>query len=143
MKNRKKSRGFTMVELMAVLVIISLLATMVTTQVLKQIRKAKLETTKANLKTMHTAVNHFFMDIGRIPTQEEGLEALINPPADADVEGYDPSGYIEQTKIPKDGWKHDFLYEVAPESGKPFDIRSAGPDGELYTEDDLVSTDIE
>jgi general secretion pathway protein G len=143
MKNRKKSRGFTMVELMAVLVIISLLATMVTTQVVKQIRKAKVETTKANLKTLHTAVNHFFMDIGRIPTQEEGLEALINPPADADVEGYDPSGYIEQTKIPKDGWKHDFLYEVAPESGKPFDIRSAGPDGELYTEDDLVSTDIE
>jgi general secretion pathway protein G len=141
MKNRKKSRGFTMVELMAVLVIISLLATMVTTQVVKQIKKAKVETTKANLKTLHTAVNHFFMDIGRIPTQEEGLEALINPPAG--IEGLDPSGYIEQTKIPKDGWKHDFLYEVAPESGKPFDIRSAGPDGELYTDDDLVSTDIE
>jgi general secretion pathway protein G len=141
MKNRKKTGGFTMVELMAVLVIISLLATMVTTQVVKQIRKAKVETTKANLKTLHTAVNHFFMDIGRIPTQEEGLEVLINPPAG--IEGYDPSGYIEQTKIPKDGWKHDFLYEVAPESGKTFDIRSAGPDGELYTEDDLVSTDIE
>ncbi len=130
-----------MVELMAVLVIISLLATMVTTQVVKQIRKAKVETTKANLKTLHTAVNHFFMDVGRIPTQEEGLEALINPPAG--IEGLDLSGYIEQTKIPKDGWKHDFLYEVAPESGKPFDIRSAGPDGELYTDDDLVSTDIE
>jgi general secretion pathway protein G len=141
MKNRKKSGGFTMVELMAVLVIISLLATMVTTQVVKQIRKAKVETTKANLKTLHTAVNHFFMDIGRIPTQEEGLDALINAPAG--IEGFDPSGYIEQTKIPKDGWKHDFIYEIAPESGKTFDIRSAGPDGELYTDDDLVSTDIE
>jgi general secretion pathway protein G len=140
-EGRKNSKGFTIVEIMAVLVIIGLLAALVGTRVIKQIERAKVETTKANLKTLQTAVNQFFMDIGRIPTQEEGLEALINPPAG--IENYDPGGYLEQTKIPKDGWKHDFLYEVAPESGKPFDIRSAGPDGELYTEDDLVSTDIE
>jgi general secretion pathway protein G len=114
---------------------------MVTTQVVKQIAKAKVETTKANLKTLHTAVNNFFMDVGRIPTQEEGLDALIHAPAG--IENYDPSGYLEQTKIPKDGWRHDLIYEVAPESGKPFDIRSAGPDGEPYTDDDLVSTDIQ
>jgi general secretion pathway protein G len=141
MKNRKRNKGFTMVEIMAVLVIIGLLATIVSTQVIKQIKKAQEETTRANLKTLHTAVNHFFMEIGRIPSQEEGLGALIEAPAG--IEGYNPGGYLEQTKIPKDGWKHEFIYEVAPESGKPFDIRSAGPDGEPYTEDDIVSTDVD
>jgi general secretion pathway protein G len=141
MNAKKNHKGFTIVEIMAVLVIIGLLATLVGTRVIKQIEKAKYETTKANLKTLHTAVNQFFMDVGRLPTQEEGLEALITPPAG--IEGYDPGGYLEQTKIPKDGWKHELKYSLAPESGKPFEIRSAGPDGEFYTDDDLVSTDIE
>ena len=140
-EGRKNSKGFTIVEIMAVLVIIGLLATLVGTRVIKQIEKAKVETTKANLKTLQTAVNQFFMDIGRIPTQEEGLNALIQPPPG--IENYDPGGYLEQTKIPKDGWKHEFVYVVAPESGKPFEIRSSGPDGEPYTDDDMVSTDIE
>ena len=100
---KRKKTGFTIVEIMAVLVIIGLLATMVGTRVIKQIEKAKIETTKANLKTLQTAVNQFFMDVGRLPTQEEGLDALITQPPG--VENYDPGGYLEQTKVPKDGWK--------------------------------------
>jgi general secretion pathway protein G len=141
MNTKKNHKGFTIVEITAVLIIIGLLAALVGTSVIKQIEKAKVETTKMNLKTLDTAVKQFFMDVGRLPTQEEGLDVLINPPAG--LEGYDQSGYLEQTKIPKDGWKHEFKYSVAPESGKPFEIRSAGPDGELYTDDDLISTSIE
>jgi len=141
MNTKKTKKGFTLVEIMAVLVIIGLLATMVSTQVIKQLAKAKEETTKGNLRTLHTAVQQFFMDCSRLPTQEEGLDALINKPADIG-EGWDPAGYIEQTSIPKDGWGQEFKYFLNPESGKPFEIRSSGPDKELYTEDDLVSTDI-
>jgi len=135
-KNRK---GFTMVELMAVLIIIGLLATLVGTKVLKQIENAKFATTKANLKTLHTAVNQFYMDTGRFPSEDEGLVVLVEPPSD--LEGHDQEGYLEETEIPKDGWKNDYIYERFPESGKPFVIRSCGPDGEEGTEDDLLSTD--
>ncbi len=141
MNTRKKKSGFTIVEIMAVLVIIGLLATMVGTKVIKQIEVAKKETTKANLKTLHSAVVQFYMDAQRYPTQEEGLEALVVKPSD--VDNWDPEGYLESTKVPKDGWKRDFKYFLAPESGKAFEIRSSGPDGEFYTEDDLVSTDIQ
>lgn len=141
MNSQRNRKGFTIVEIMAVLVIIGLLATMVGTQVIKQIERAKIETTKANLKTLQTAVHQFFMDVGRLPTQEEGLIALVVQPADA--EKWDPSGYLDSTNLPKDGWRTEFKYSVAPESGKPFEIRSAGPDKEFYTDDDLISTNIE
>ncbi len=134
-------KGFTMVELMAVLIILGLLATLVGTKVLKQIEKAKFATTKANLKTLHTAVMHFYMDTQRFPTEEEGLLVLVE--STGDIEGYDPDGYLEETEIPKDGWKNEFIYEAFPESGKQFAIRSCGPDGEEGTEDDLLSTDAD
>ena len=132
-------KGFTMVELMAVLIIIGLLATLVGTRVLKQIENAKFATTKANLKTLHMAVQHFYMDTQRFPTEEEGLLILVE--SMGDIEGYDLDGYLEETEIPKDGWKNEFIYNPFPESGKQFEIRSCGPDGEEGTEDDLLSTD--
>jgi len=143
MKKRKEGvrKGFTMVELMAVLIILGLLATLVGTKVLKQIEKAKFATTKANLKTLHMAVMHFYMDTQRFPTEEEGLLILVE--SMGEIEGYDEDGYLEQTEIPKDGWKNEFIYEAFPEGGGSFAIRSVGPDGEEYTEDDLLSTDAD
>jgi len=88
---------------------------------------------------LHVAVNQFYMDAARYPTEDEGLMALIEQPSDVSTtwEG----GYLETTEIPKDGWGNDFIYELYPERGKQFVIRSAGPDGEEGTEDDLLSTD--
>ncbi len=144
MKKRKRNvrYGFTMVELMAVLIIIGLLATLVATKVVSKIDQAKVTTTKANLKLLHTAVNQFKMDTGRYPTEDVGLVELIEQPSD--VTNYEPGGYLETTEIPKDGWGNDFIYERFPESGKPFVIKSYGADGEEGGEDydaDLLSTD--
>lgn len=105
------------------------------------LNQAKINTTKANLKALHNAVIQFKMDTGRYPGQEEGLQALIEQPAD--VENYESGGYIDSTELPKDAWGNDFIYEFAPESGKPFVIRSCGPDGQPDTNDDLLSTDAE
>lgn len=135
-------KGFTMVELMAVLIIIGLLATLVVTKVATKIDRARVTTTKANLKILHSAVNQFKMDTGRFPSEEMGLEELIEQPSD--VENYEPGGYLETTEIPKDGWGNEFIYELFPESGKPFVIKSFGADGEEGGEDydaDLHSTD--
>jgi len=144
MKKRKKvSRyGFTMVELMAVLIILGLLATVVVRNFMGQTDKARVTTTKTSLKSLHFAVNQFKMDTGRFPTEEEGLTALVEQPSD--VENWEPGGYLETTEIPKDGWGRDFIYELYPESGKPFVIKSYGADGEEGGEGydaDLLSTD--
>lgn len=141
-KVRSVRYGFTMVELMAMLIIIGLLATLVVTKVASQIDRARVTTTKANLKMLHAQVNQFKMDTGRFPTEEEGLMALIEQPSD--VVSYEPGGYLETTEIPRDGWGNDFIYEVFPESGKPFVIKSFAADGEEGGEDydaDLLSTD--
>ena len=139
-KRKKRIRyGFTMVELMAILIIIGLLATLVVTKVASKIDQAKLITTKANLKMLHSAVNQFKMDTGRFPAEDLGLIELIEQPSDVPI--WEEGGYLETTEVPPDGWGHDFIYELFPESGKAFVIRSAGPDGEEGTEDDLLSTD--
>lgn len=138
-RKRRNRNGFTMVELMAMLIIIGLLATLVVTKVATKIDSARITTTKANLKSLHAAVNQFKMDTGRFPTEDEGLRALIEQPSD--VEMWEPGGYLESTNLPIDGWNHEFIFELFPESGKQFVIRSAGPDGEEGTEDDLLSTD--
>jgi general secretion pathway protein G len=131
--------GFTMVELMAILIIIGLLATVVVTKVASKIDQARITTTKANLKLLHSAVNQFKMDTGRFPTEEYGLMELIEQPTDVII--WEPGGYLETTELPLDGWGNEFKYERFPESGKEFVIRSFGPDGEEGTEDDLLSTD--
>jgi general secretion pathway protein G len=138
-RNKFVRYGFTMVELMAVLIIIGLLATLVVTKVASKIDQARITTTKANLKILHSAVNQFKMDTGRFPTEDEGLRALIEQPTDVQI--WEPGGYLETTELPLDGWGHDFKYELFPESGKQFAIRSFGPDGEEGTDDDLLSTD--
>jgi general secretion pathway protein G len=144
MKKRRRDikAGFTMVELMAVLIILGLLAALVVTKVAGKIDQARVTTTKANLKSLHMAVNQFKMDTSRFPSEEMGLEELIEQPSD--VTSWEPGGYLETTDIPKDGWGEEFIYERFPESGKAFVIKSFGADkeegGEGY-DTDLLSTD--
>jgi len=139
-----KRRGFTIIEVMAVIVIIGILAGIVAVNVVGRIDKARVITTRANLKLLHNAVVQFKLDTTRYPTEDEGLKALIEQPTD--VTGWNTGGYLETTEIPKDAWHHDFVYQLNPESGKPFVIISYGADGEEGGEDydaDLYSTDIE
>ena len=146
MKTRRKNRmrkGFTMVELMAVLIILGLLATVLVKNFMGQTDKARVITTKANLKILHTAVMQYKMDTGQFPSEEEGLVALIEPPSEVE-DLAEPGGYLETTEIPDDGWGHEYYYELYPESGRSFVIISWGADGEEGGEDydaDLSSTD--
>jgi len=140
--NNRKNKGFTLVEIMAVIIIIGLLAAIVSVNFLGQTDKARVTTTKANLKMLHNAVAQFKMDTGRYPTAEEGLSVLIEPPSD--VTGYQQGGYLDSTAVPKDAWGNEFIYVAYPESGKPYVIISYGADGQEGGEDydkDLYSTD--
>ena len=138
----KARYGFTMVELMAVLVILGLLAGVVAVNVVGKIDRARVTATRTNLRMLHSAVTQFKLDTGRFPNEEEGLLELLEEPGD--VIGWDPSGYLDTTDLPLDAWGNEFIYERFPESGKPFVIISFGADGEEGGEDydaDLYSTD--
>lgn len=140
----KKNKGFTLVEIMAVIIIIGLLAAIGAVNFLGQTDKARVITTKANLKMLHHSVAQFKMDTGRYPTQEEGLNILVEQPSD--VTNYQQGGYLDSTTVPKDAWGHDFIYVAYPESGKPYVIVSDGADGQEGGEGydaDLYSTDAE
>lgn len=106
--------------------------------------KAEVVITKANLKTLHWAVNLFKLDTGRYPSRERGLIELVQEPAD--ITGWCRGGYLNTTSLPKDGWKNEFLYLLIPQSSKPFVIISFGADGNpggTGNNADLYSTDIE
>jgi general secretion pathway protein G len=139
-----KRKGFTLIEIMAVIIIIGLLAAIGAVNFLGQTDKAKVITTRANLKMLHNAVAQFKMDTGRYPTEEEGLKVLIEAPTD--VQGYQTGGYIDSTDLPKDAWGYEFIYIAYPESGKPYAVVSYGADGEEGGEGydaDLYSTDAQ
>jgi len=143
MNNRIRRRhGFTLVEVMAVLLIVGLLAGLAIQNFMGQTDRAKQKATEAKLRMLHQAVNLFKLDTGRYPTEEEGLLALIEQPSD--VENWQPGGYLETTSVPQDAWNRDFVYQLNPDSGKPFVIISLGADGQEEGEGydtDLYSTD--
>jgi len=140
---RKKIRpGFTIIEVMAVLIILGLLATVVAVNVVGHVKESRVRTTKLNLKKLHQAVQSFEMQTNRYPSEDVGLEELIEQPSD--VDNWPQGGFLETTEVPLDAWGNEFIYELDPPSGKPFVIISYGADGEEGGEGDnadLYSTD--
>ena len=123
---------------------IALLAGVAARNFMGTTERAKVTTTKATLKMLHGAVNLFKLHTGRYPSEDVGLVELIEEPTD--VVGWEPGGYLETTEIPLDGWKNEFVYQLNPESGKPFVIISYGADGKEGGEGydyDLYSTDAD
>ncbi len=140
----KRKDGFTLIEIMAVIIIIGLLAAVGAMNFLGQTDRARVTTTRANLKMLHNAVAQFKMDTGRYPTEEEGLTVLIEQPSD--VKNYQEGGYVDSSAVPKDAWNNDFVYVAYPENGKPYLIMSYGADGQEGGEDlnkDLLSTNVD
>ena len=146
MQNDRKKRcsGFTILEIMAVVIIIGILASMVAINVFSKVDDAKVKATKASLRILDDSVTQFKLDTGRFPTEEEGLKALVEKPTD--VTSYPEGGYLKTRTVPKDAWQHEFVYRLNPEKGGPFEVKSLGADGEEGGEGvnaDLSSADAD
>ena len=124
---RNEERGFTLVELMVVIVIIGLLATVVMINVLPSQDKAMATKAKADIATLEQAMEMYRLDNLTYPGGSDGLNALVAaPPGLAQSERYRPGGYIRS--LPKDPWGRPYQLAVPGKSG-PFDISSLGADG--------------
>lgn len=115
--------GFTLIEIMVVVLILGLLAALVTQQVMSSGDRGRVGIAKAEIKALESAVRTFRLDNGRYPSTSEGLSAL-KPPPPADLPNYDPEGYMERVKA--DPWGHEYVYVS---DGRSFEIISYGRDG--------------
>lgn len=128
MSDRTEEKGFTLVELMVVLVIIGLLATVVIVNVLPSQDRAMKEKAKADIALIEQSLDRYRLDNFTYPKTEEGLQALLTPPASVAQSGrYPAGGYLR--RLPNDPWDRPYQYRVPGRSG-PFDIFSLGADGQ-------------
>ena len=127
---RNTSAGFTLIELIVVVVIIGLLAGLVVPQFIKQEEKATAKAAKAQIELFGTALDTFRLDVGRYPTTQEGLAALTQKPASADR--WD--GPYLKKEVPPDPWGKPYIYKSPGDHG-PYDIVSYGADGAPGGED--------
>jgi len=123
-KTIKPSRGFTLIELLVVLAIIGLLAGLVGPQVMKHLGGAKTKAAKAQIEDLAGALDMYRMDVGRYPSTEEGLQALVEKPSSARSWN---GPYLRKNNIPQDSWAYDYHYVSPGEHGR-FDVFSFGAD---------------
>jgi general secretion pathway protein G len=136
---RRAQRGFTLVELLLVLVILGILAALVLPKFTGRTEQARVTAAQTQISTFGTALDAFEVDTGSYPRGQDGLMQLLVQPAD--VTGW--RGPYLKSDIPLDPWGHPYAYEF-PGKLNPsgYDIRSAGPDGQFGTTDDIANASI-
>src|SRR5688572_32727282 len=113
----RNQQGFTLIELLVVMIIIGLLAALVGPRFIRQEEKAKVKATKAQIELLGTALDTFRLDVGRYPTSQEGLEALLRQPGG--LERWD--GPYLKKDVPQDPWGTAYAYRSPGQHG-PYDI---------------------
>lgn len=127
----RRDAAFTLIEIMAVVLIIGLLGGIVGAAIFGQIDRARVTTARTQIKQIEAALDFYRMDNGKYPTTEQGLEALVRPPSiDPLPKNYRPEGYLSGGRVPLDPWSNDYEY-LSPGQNNPysFDLWSHGSDG--------------
>lgn len=133
--NMKKTQGFTLLEVMVVIVILGILASMVVPNLLGSQERANMQKAVSDVTALETSLSLYKMDNYDYPSTEQGLEALVDQ---TDIEPeprrFPEDGYIK--RLPKDPWGNEYVLLNPGEQGR-MDVFSVGPDGEAGTEDDI------
>jgi general secretion pathway protein G len=128
-EQRITTSGFTLIELMVVIVIISILAAFVAPKLMHRVDQAKDTEVKIQIKNFETGLRLFKMDNGFYPSTGQGMEALVTPPETGEIpEKYKSGGYLEKRTVPLDPWGYSYIY-ISPGMQGDYDIISYGADG--------------
>jgi general secretion pathway protein G len=125
MQTKQHQSGFTLLEIMAVIIIIGILGAVILPNVVGQGEKAKASAAKTDLAQLSTELDLFKLEIGRHPTSQEGLDALLKNPGG--ITNW--SGPYSKKKEMKDPWNNDYKYTSPGPNGQPYEIKSLGADG--------------
>lgn len=129
LKTLKDSRGFTLIEIMVVIVILSLLAVLVGPKIIGRSDDAKIADAKVQIRNLETALKLYKLDSGNFPDTEQGLQALVSKPTTGKIpNNYKAEGYLENKTLPKDPWGADYVY-LSPGEHGDYDLYSFGADG--------------
>ncbi|MBC2713491.1 MAG: type II secretion system major pseudopilin GspG [Desulfosarcina sp.] len=128
-------RGFTLIELMVVIVILGILAGLIVPRIMGRPEQAKKLKARMQIESISTALKLYKLDNGSYPTTEQGLQALVEQPSSGNTsKNWRKGGYLEKGKVPKDPWGNDFIY-LSPGIHDYFDIIAYGADGAAGGED--------
>jgi general secretion pathway protein G len=124
-QNYPLTAGFTLIELMIVVVILGLLATIIAPRILNRPEQVRRMKAAVDIRSIESAIALFKTDTGRFPTTSEGLEVLVSNPG---IKGYNSDGYLD--KMPKDPWGNKYVYISPGMHNKDYDLESYGKDGD-------------
>jgi len=124
---RNRQRGFTLIEIMVVVVILSVLGALVVPQIIDKVDVAKVKRAQSDIRAIQTALDLYRLDNFKYPTTEQGLQALVKQPADPTITNYAPSGYLKS--LPKDPWGNVYIYASPGSDGRDYEITTYGRDG--------------
>jgi general secretion pathway protein G len=125
----RNNRGFTLIEIMVVIVILSLLAILVAPKIIGRTDDAKITDAKVQIRNLESGLKLYKLDNGNFPTTEQGIQALLTKPSVGLIpKNYRDGGYLETNTVPKDPWGNDFVY-LSPGEHGDYDLYSYGADG--------------
>lgn len=125
-EKQQKQRGFTLIEIMVVIVILGVLAALVVPKVMSRPDEARIVAARQDINALMQALKLYRLDNGRYPSTGQGLNALVEKPDSAQAGNWKPGGYLE--RLPKDPWGSPYRYANPGEHGE-IDVWSLGPDG--------------
>ena len=131
-KGASRQRGFTLIEIMVVVIIIGLLAAIVAPNVIGRVDDAQITRAKADISQIENALKFYRLDNFAYPTSEQGLEALVSKPNDPNIKNWKTGGYLD--RVPKDPWGNPYLY-LNPGNNGEIDVYTLGSDGKAGGED--------
>ena len=127
----KNAKGMTLIEIMVVITILGLIATVVTVNVMDSLEEAKRKTAMTQMKVFEEALDHFRRDSGFYPSTEQGLDALVNKPSVGRIpKRYPSKGYLKGGRVPQDPFGTDYQYYKPGLQGHEYEIYSMGADGQ-------------
>ena len=127
--NRPDAHGFTLIELMVVIVILGILAGLIVPRIMGRPEEAKQLKAKIQIESLETTLKLYRLDNGTYPDTQQGLQALIEKPEAGNIPTkWREGGYLEKGRLPKDPWGRDFIY-LSPGTYGEYDLISYGADG--------------